>query len=398
MVMGRIDRIAKCSQVQEALASFSTRKEEIVDWIIAVQQIPAPTFSEILRASFIESQFTQLGLVDVRQDSLYNVYGRLPGVQPHAHKPVVISAHSDTVFPAATDLSVHWENQRLYGPGVGDNSTGVAGLLAIADTLRRYQLQPKADLWFVSNVGEEGMGDLCGMRAVVNHFGRQAIYIVVEGGLFGQIAHEAVGVRRFRIAVKTAGGHSWGSFGNASAIHELSYLVAAFARMSVPNRPKTTYNVGIVEGGTSVNTIASSASMLLDLRSENAHELERLVNLVADIVNRAQKRAFRRDSSVKIGIEPVGNRPAGSIPRNTPLVSWAEDALRYSGSSTVLYVSGSTDANIPLSLGIPSICIGLTESANSHRLDEYIETTRLPSGLQQLLLLVLAAGDYESQD
>ena len=391
MVMGRIDRIAKYSQIQEAL-------EEIVDWIIAVQQIPAPTFSEALRASFIESRFTQLGLADVRQDSLHNVYGCLPGVQPHAHKPVVISAHSDTVFPAATDLRVRRDNQRLYGPGVGDNSTGVAGLLAIADTLRRYQLQPKADLWFVSNVGEEGMGDLCGMRAVVNHFGRQAIYIVVEGGLFGQIAHEAVGVRRFRIAVETAGGHSWGSFGNASAIHELSYLVAAFARMSVPNRPKTTYNVGVIEGGTSVNTIASSASMLLDLRSENAHELDRLVNLVADIVHRAQKRAFRRDRSVKICIEPVGNRPAGRIPRNASLVTWAEDALRYSGSSTVLYVSGSTDANIPLSLGIPSICVGLTESANSHRLDEYIETASLPSGLQQLLLLVLAAGDYESQD
>lgn len=396
MLMGRIERIANCSQVQEALTSFSTRKDEIVDWIIEIQQIPAPTFSEIARAKFIESRFIQLGLSDVNQDGLHNVYGRIPGAQPNAHKPVVVSAHSDTVFPAGTDLRVRWDNDRLHGPGVGDNSTGVAGLLATVDALRRYELQPNADLWFVSNVGEEGMGDLCGMREVVNKFGRQAIYIVVEGGLFGQIAHEAVGVRRFRIDVETAGGHSWGSFGNASAIHELSYLIAAIARLNVPTKPKTTYNVGVVEGGTSVNTIASSATMLLDLRSESSDELDRLVNLVADIVRRAQKRAFRRDNTVKFSIEPVGHRPAGRIPRNTPLISWAEEALRYSGSSTVLYVSGSTDANIPLSLGVPSVCVGLTESANSHRLDEYIETGNLPSGLQQLLLLVLAAGDYRS--
>jgi acetylornithine deacetylase/succinyl-diaminopimelate desuccinylase-like protein len=234
------------------------------------------------------------------------------------------------------------------------------------------------------------------MRAVIDHFGRQATYIVVEGGLFGQIAHEAVGVRRFRISVEAAGGHSWGSFGAASAIHEISHLVAAIARLNVPVTPKTTYNVGVIEGGTSVNTIASSASILLDLRSENGAELDRLVNLVTEIVKRAQQRAVRRRNSVKISIEPVGNRPAGRIPRSTPIVRWAEEALRYSGSPSVLYVAGSTDANIPLSLGIPSVCIGLTDSANSHRVDEYIETGRLPSGLKQLLLLAMAAGNYQN--
>ena len=242
------------------------------------------------------------------------------------------------------------------------------------------------------------MGDLCGMRAVVEHFGRQSVYIVVEGGLFGQIAHEAVGVRRFRITVETSGGHSWGSFGAPSAIHEISHLVAAIARLSVPDKPKTTYNVGMIEGGTSINTIASSASMLLDLRSEDAAELDRLVNLVSDIVRRTQKRANRRQNSAKISIEPVGNRPAGHIPRSTPIVRWAEEALKFSGSRSVLYVAGSTDANIPLSLGIPSVCIGLTDSANSHRLDEYIDTSRLPSGMKQLLLLALAAGNYQALD
>lgn len=392
--MNKIDRIASHLQMRRALESFYVRSDEFIDWIIAIQQIPAPTFQEARRAGYIETRFAELGLQDVRQDSLHNVYGRYPGTHPGAHKPVVISAHSDTVFPAETDLRVRRDSQRVYGPGIGDNAAGVAGLFAIADTLRRFDLRPKSDLWFVSNVGEEGMGNLCGMRAVVDKFGRQANYIVVEGGLFGQIAHEAIGVRRFRIAVETPGGHSWGSFGTASAVHELSHLAAAIARLNVPKKPKTTYNVGVIEGGTSINTIASSASMLLDLRSEDAHELDRLVNLVSDIVHRARRRARQRREPITISIETVGNRPAGHISRSAPLVSWAEQALKLSGSPTVLHVSGSTDANIPLSMSIPAVCVGLTESANSHRLDEYIETDKLPAGLHQLLLLVLAAGDY----
>jgi tripeptide aminopeptidase len=397
-VTERIERIASFSRVQDGLSSFNTRIDEIIDWIIAVQQIPAPTFQEADRAGYIESQFVRFGLEDVRQDGLNNVFGRFPGSNPSANKPVIISAHSDTVFPLETDLRVQRRDKMIYGPGIGDNSTGVAGLLAVADTLRCFDLQPRSDIWFVSNVCEEGLGDLRGMRAVVEYFGRQANYIVVEGGLYGQIAHEAVGVRRFRIDVQTPGGHSWGSFGTASAIHEISHLIAAIARMNVPDRPKTTYNVGVIEGGTSINTIASSATMLLDLRSENAVELDRLVNLVSDIVLRTQKRAIRRKNGVNFSIEPVGNRPAGRIPRNTPIVRWAEEALRFSGSQSVIYVAGSTDANIPLSLGIPSVCIGLTESANSHRLDENIDPERLPCGLKQLLLLTLAAGNYHNLD
>lgn len=394
--MDRISRIAQCPRTKAALDSFVARKDEIIEWIVAVQQIPAPTFSEAERAAFIESRFRELGLKDVWRDSLHNVYGRSPGANPQAHKPVVISAHSDTVFPSGTDLQLRRDKRFLHGPGVGDNSTGVAGLFAIAETLNKYDLQPNADLWIVSNVGEEGLGDLCGMRAVVNHFGHQAIYIVVEGGLYGQIAHEAIGVRRFRIAVETTGGHSWGSFGNASAIHELGQLIAAIDRLNVPQKPKTTYNVGMIEGGTSINTIAALASMLLDLRSADSNELDRLVSQVGVVIQRARKRAFQRKKIVKITVEQVGSRPAGRISRNSPLVGWADAALRYVGSPPVIYVSGSTDANIPLSLNIPSVCIGLTESANSHRLDEYIDTSSLPEGLQQLLLLALAAADYRT--
>jgi tripeptide aminopeptidase len=392
--MGKIDQIAQQPRVRAALDGFSARKDEFVDWIIAVQQIPAPTFAEAERASYVEARFRELDLEDVRQDGLHNVYGRFRGTQPSTHPPVVISAHSDTVFPAVTDLAVRKDKQLLYGPGIGDNATGVAGLFAIADTLRRHGIQPAADLWFVSNVGEEGLGDLRGMRAVVDQFGRQALYVIVEGGLFGQIAHAAVGVRRFRIDIKGQGGHSWGSFGTASAIHELGHLIAAIDRIQVSDQPKTTYNVGVIEGGTTVNTISPHAGMLLDLRSEDPVELEQLVGKVKDIVARAQKRAIHSKTAVTYTITQVGNRPAGQIPRDTPLVTWAIEALGFCGRPSALFVAGSTDANIPLSRSIPSVCVGLTESANSHRLDEYIDTTFLPSGLQQLLLLVLAASGY----
>ncbi len=396
--MGKIDRIAQSERMREALESFSARQNEIVDWIIAVQQIPAPTFSEADRAAFIESQFVRLGLQDVRQDSLHNVYGRYPGTDPSTHKPVIISAHSDTVFPATTDLKVWRDEHHLHGPGVGDNSTGVAGLFAMIDTLRRYDLYPAADLWFVSNVGEEGLGDLRGMRAVVNRFGRQAFYIVVEGGLFGQIAHRAICVRRYKIDITAPGGHSWGSFGNTSAIHELGHLIAAIDNIKVAEQPKTTYNVGVIKGGTTINTIAPYASMLLDLRSEDAAELDRLVQQVMDIVHKAQKKAIQDGTEVKVRIKQVGDRPAGHVPRHTPLVVWAEEALRFSGKTTIQFVSGSTDANIPLSRGIPSVCIGLAESVNSHRLDEHIDIGSLPAGLKQLMLLIMAAGDYRPCD
>ncbi len=396
--MDKIERIAGSAPTRLAMESFAANLDQIVHSIISIQQIPAPTFHESARAEYIEARFKQLGLQDVGCDTLHNVFGRIPGLRPGTHRPVIISAHSDTVFPAGTDLQVHWQGDRLYGPGIGDNSSGVAGLFTIAEALRHFNLRTNSDLWFVSNVGEEGMGDLRGMRAVVERFGRQASYIVVEGGLFGQISHEAIGVRRYQVDVQTPGGHSWGSFGQPSAIHELGKLIAAISRIQVPASPKTVYNIGVVSGGTSVNTIASSASMLVDLRSAEDAELARLINQVSAIVGRAQKHNARRKNGVEISMKPVGNRPAGAVPRETPLVVWAERALKQVGQPYVTYVSGSTDANIPLSLGVPSVCVGLCVSANSHRTDEYIEIANLPYGLQHLLLLVLAAGDFRGQD
>ncbi len=392
--MSRINQIAQEPRVQTALASFEAKRNVLLESIIAIQQIPSPTFHEKERAASIETRFLNLGLQDVEQDSLHNVYGRLPGRDPTCAIPVVISAHSDTVFPYETDLTVTQDGRFFYGPGIGDNSTGVAGLLSLAETLRTYDLKPEADLWFLSNVGEEGLGDLRGMKAAVHRFGRRAIYLVVEGGSYGQITHEAIGVRRFRIEIETPGGHSWGSFGKPSATHELGHLIAAIDELTIPTLPRTTFNVGIVEGGTTINSIAASASLLLDLRSEETAELDKLVEQVRSIVEYRREKARGAGRDVRFRVEQVGNRPAGRTSRDSPLVRMAENALQYVGCSPITFIAGSTDANIPLSEGLRSVCIGLTRSGNSHRIDEFIDTVDLPAGMQQLLLLTLAASGF----
>lgn len=377
-----LDQIFANPSVQAALAHLRADPGRIIAKAIAIQQIAAPTFAEAERARYVESQFRALGLEDVNRDSLDNVYGLIAG--RNQAPPLIVTAHTDTVFPAGTNLAIRQEGQRVYGPGIADNSLGVAGLLALAQLLGDFGLAPAGDIWLVANVGEEGLGDLRGMRAVVAHFG-PANYVVVEGGMYGRLCHQAIGVRRYRLTVQTPGGHSWAAFGTPSAIHHLGRLIAAIDGLSVPNAPKTTYNVGLIEGGTSVNSIAHSASLLLDLRSEQPAALEQLVAEVEKIVHQSQQPPL-----IRIEQDVIGNRPAGQIPRQSPIVSLATEALNLVGCQTIEYVAASTDANIPLSLGYPAVCLGLTRSGHSHRPDEYLESQFVPAGMGQLLLLTLA--------
>lgn len=385
--MNIVHQIAQRRRVQEALARFRGRLDEVVNLTVAIQQIPAPTFDESRRARFIERQFREQGLHDVQQDELHNVYGRLPGRSPNA-LPVVVSAHSDTVFGHETDLSVRRNGQRVYGPGIADNSLGVAALLLLTETMQTCDLRPQRPIWFVANVGEEGLGDLNGMRAVVDRFGKAAVYLVLEGGLYGYVCHQAVGVRRYRIDVQAPGGHSWGAFGAPSAIHVLGRLIAAIDEIELPVDPKSTFNVGLVEGGTAINAIAQSARMLLDLRSEDPGALDGLVQKVETLVATADK-----EKDVAVTMTLIGSRPSGHLPRTAPLARWAVAALETVGCQEIEFTAGSTDANIPLSRGFPAVCVGLSRSGNTHRPDEYMEVEPIPSGLGQALLLLLAAGD-----
>lgn len=391
-MMSIVKEISNLEPVKTALKSFHDDLDKIVNLAISIQQIPAPTFYEEKRAQFVADKFQEIGLLDVEKDGIHNVYGRHSGLG--INPPVVLSAHTDTVFPAETDLTVRHSNGRgrekdlVYGPGLADNAMGVAGLMTLATALGRFEFNTNSDIWLVANVGEEGLGDLRGMRAVVDRFGPEATYIVIEGGSFGHIFHKAVGVRRYRIEVKTEGGHSWGDFGRPNAIHVLSRIIAALDQLALPLEPKTTLNIGVIDGGTSVNTIAGHANCQLDLRSTDMDALERLVASVEEVIHSINQ------SEAKVELVPIGNRPSGQIPQDSPLVTWAEEALRRVGYRNISFMAGSTDANLPLSRGIPAVCIGITQAANTHRRDEYLDTSYLAQGMGQLLLLTLASADF----
>lgn len=369
----------------QAAAESLRDSAPVVETAIAVQQIAAPTFAERSRGEYVLSQMQALGLSEVAMDEVGNVYGCRLGRS--SGPGLLIAAHLDTVFPAGTDLSVRHEGERIYGPGLGDNSLGVAGLLHLARVLQIHNVPNERTIWFVANVGEEGLGDLRGMRAAVDRLASQiGAAIALEGGTHGHVIHEAIGVRRYRISATAAGGHSWQDFGAPSAIHALVRLAARLTHLHIPEGARSSYNIGVIEGGSSVNTIAQHASLLLDLRSVSSAALEQLVGQVEQVIVDSQA----AETDVQIVLEVVGNRPAGRIGRTHPLVQAAEAANRKVGTATE-YDVGSTDANIPLSRGIPAVCIGVGDGYNAHRLDEYIEPRRIATGMQALLWLALGA-------
>ncbi len=296
---------------------------------------------------------------------------------------VLVSAHTDTVFDAETRLATRHENGRIFGPGLGDNSLGVASLMALAELLHDQQLP--ADIWFVANSREEGMGNLDGIRAAYEKLAsRIGTAIVIEGMAFGRVYHAGIAVRRLEITCRAAGGHSWLHFGQASAVHGLVRLAADITHLTVPVSPRTTYNIGVIEGGQSVNSIASKASLLLDMRSEAKSTLEALEAQVRTLIDN------HRNTDLEFEVKVVGDRPAGELPLSHPLATLARDVLLYLGAQPV-FEAGSTDANVLLAAGLPTVTIGITYGGNAHRLDEFIETTMIPQGLWQLILLAVGA-------
>ena len=356
----------------------------IIDIAVQIQQIAAPTFDEMKRAQFVRDRFLDNGLRDVSMDEIGNVYGRFAGEKgdPRDARPLIVSAHLDTVFPAGTDLRVTRNPGLIHGPGLGDNSLGVAALFGLLWMLRERNVLPGGDIWFVANVGEEGLGDLRGMKAVVERFGADVkTYLVLEGLALGHVYHRAVGVKRYRVTARTTGGHSWSDYGKPSAIHELARLIVQLTSLELPAHPRTTMNVGKISGGTSVNVIAAEASLDLDLRSEGQGSLAELIARAERLIQHANRHEVRVDAEV------IGQRPAGEISPNHPLVNLAEECLRELGIEPVLTV-GSTDANIPLSKGYPAIVLGISTGASAHTIHEYINTEPIAQGMEQLLRFV----------
>ena len=359
--------------------------KRLLDLTVEIQQIPAPTFAEVQRAQFVKSLFEAEGLCDVSMDEVANIFARLPGRSEV--RPLIVSAHLDTVFPVETDLKVQVKRDRITGPGIGDNSIGVAALIGLVWMLREREITLPGDLWLVANVGEEGLGDLRGMRAVVDRFGPDVhAYLIIEGLSLGYIQHRALGVQRYRITANTKGGHSWSDYGQPSALHELSKLVTELTAIPLPEEPRTTMNVGRMGGGTSINAIAAEAWLELDLRSESPQVLMGLAQRVEQLVETVSR------PETRIEAEIIGQRPAGELPAGHPLVRLAQDCLKEQGVEPKLMI-GSTDANLPLSRGLPAVVLGVTNGSGAHTTGEFINTKPVASGMQHLLQFVNRAWD-----
>jgi len=354
---------------------------KILQRAVDIQQIPAPTFGEHTRAEYVLDAFISEGLAHVSIDPIGNVIACLPG--QGTAPPLVVSAHLDTVFPLDTDLNLVRDGEYIHGPGIGDNAVGVAGLFGLLWNIQQQGAVLPGDVWLIANVCEEGLGDLRGMQAVVDRFGDEVkAYVILEGMALGQIYHRGLSVTRYRISLHTKGGHSWADYGQPSAVHEIGRLIHKITSIKVPETPRSTVNVGIVAGGTSINTIADHAVMEVDLRSTDEWMLDQLVGEVQVISKASQW------NGLQVQLELIGKRPAGSISPQHPLVLLAIDCLDAMNIEPYLNI-GSTDANIPLSRGIPAVCIGLTTGAGAHTLDEYINTRPLTLGMEQLLRLVV---------
>ncbi|QBD78809.1 M20/M25/M40 family metallo-hydrolase [Ktedonosporobacter rubrisoli] len=353
--------------------------EAVVELAMRICKVPAPTGSEQERASFVASLWRERGYTP-EIDAVNNVYVRRGA---RADKPVLmLLAHTDTVFPASTALVVKREGDIVYGPGISDNSASVAAMIKLLDILDALQVETAVDIVAVANVGEEGLGNLRGARAAVERYRKQLGAVIAIDGRLGNITHIAVGSKRWRITVRGPGGHSFGSFGTPSAIHGLGRIIAALADLEVPQQPKTTFNVGMIEGGTSVNSIAASASALLDLRSIDVAALDRLAKQARAIIEQ------RAGQGLQAEIEVLGERPAGARSLSDPLVTLAAETLKELGIKPQ-FSAASTDINIPISLNIPSVCVGLTHGERAHTLEEYLQVPPIADGLAQLLRLCI---------
>ncbi|MDQ7025129.1 MAG: M20/M25/M40 family metallo-hydrolase [Anaerolineae bacterium] len=372
----------------------NTRLTGLATWAVEsgihLQQIPAPTFFEDERAAAVAVAFKQLGLVNIEIDDAKNVYGLLKGIN-RAIPALMVCAHTDTVFPADTDLTIRREKDIIYGPGLGDNCMGVSGMLALAKWLHDEKIRPDCDICFVATSCEEGLGDLKGIRAAFQRLQKQVGMVInLEGLAFGHIYHAGIAVHRMHITAKAEGGHSWLHFGRPSATHAIMELGAQITRIHPPSTPRTTFNIGMINGGKAINAIATEAELWLDLRSEEQSSLDDIRKKVHNLIKLAER------PGLSLTVEIVGSRPSGYISTRHPLVEGALQVLEQVNVRGSLE-TGSTDGNIPLQAGCPTVTIGITRGSNAHRLDEYIETAPVAAGLRQLIMLALSVTQYQRE-
>ena len=397
-----IARLAAMPEVREAVEWFRTSEIQFTRWQLDLARIAAPPFGEKLRAEWLADRLSEVGLKHVGQDNIGNVVAS----QAEPGNPCVsVSAHLDTVFPAGTDLNVRQQGRKFYGPGVSDNAAGVTALLAVAAATVRFGLLgllPRSALLFIGNVGEEGEGDLRGMRYIFSDSPWKdsiTASVVIDGAGTDTIVAEALGSRRFEVIIHGPGGHSWSDFGAPNPIVVLARAIHLFSQTRVSSSPKTTFNIGVIQGGTSVNSIPESAHMRVDIRSTSAFEIERLElelrsaiehAIEEDEVRSSRQHKFPPSAELEPEILAIGNRPGGELQPNARILQIARAVDAHLGN-TAHVQRASTDANIPISLGREAIAIGAGGAGGgAHTLQEWFDNSGRELGLQRILLMVLA--------
>ncbi len=385
-------RLLADQAVQRAVAASAALEPWVIDQQVALCEVPAPPFGEARRAQAFRRALEGVGLTQVRIDGEGNVIGVRPGRM--ARPNVVISAHLDTVFPEGTNVAVTREGTRLLGPGIGDDCRGLAVVLGVARALREHGVETPGTITFVGTVGEEGLGDLRGVKHLFDTSlaGQIDRFVSIDGTGLG-IVNGGVGSLRYRVAFTGPGGHSYGAFGMANPVHAMGRAIAAIGDFRVPARPRTTFNVGRVGGGTSVNAIAFESWMEVDLRSESADALadldRQLKSAVAAAVSTENGR-WSTTTTVSVETKLVGNRPAGRTPDTSDIVVAALSVNRALGFQGDLGTS-STDANTPMSLGVPAITIGGGgRGRGAHSLEEEFDSTGSADGTRRAVLLAIA--------
>jgi tripeptide aminopeptidase len=396
-VVEEIQRLTSRPEVRAAFDLFRSHTGEFAAWQTAVARIPGPPFGEGARGVWLADRFRDLGLSDVHMDEVGNVLG----MHGKGNCFVSVSAHIDTVFPSSTLLNIRQEGSRLYGPGVADNGAGITAMLAVACVMQKAKIPHALPFVFIGNVGEEGEGDLRGMRHVFSTpEWRDTIIgsVIVDGAGSDTIVAQALGSRRFEIIVRGPGGHSWSDFGLPNPILVLARAVDRFSRTPVPASPKTTFNVGVIRGGTSVNSIPESASIRVDLRSTSMEEINRLEHALRVAVEEAIDaedgagvgRESRRSQAVQAEVVPIGNRPAGELAHDARILQVIRAVDMHLGNSAQIQ-RASTDANVPLSLGREAIAVGGGGSGGgAHTLQEWFDCNGRDLGLKRILLTMLA--------
>ncbi|HTV05322.1 MAG TPA: M20/M25/M40 family metallo-hydrolase [Acidobacteriaceae bacterium] len=398
----RVSQLASDRRVHKAFQWMHLHERQIMRWQTDLVTIPAPPFGEGPRAERLCALFRDLGLGDIHTDTIGNAIGVRKSATPSEHA-VLISAHIDTVFPAGTPIKPKTRNTRLEAPGACDNGAGVACLLALAAALQHADFTPACDIIFCGNVGEEGEGNLRGMRCLYEQPGfaaRIAAHLVIDGAGNEIAVTEALGSRRFQVTLNGPGGHSWANADRPNPIVVLSHAIARLSEVELSHSPRTTMNVGTIEGGTATNVIPSSASARFDFRSTSPEQLIRLeVELhraVEDAViaaNKSAPDAALTGTALNYTISSIGARPAGALPADSSLYQLLRAVDRHFSIVTQTRTA-STDANVPLSLGVPALSIGAGGNGGGiHTLNEWYDARDRESGLRRVLLLMLAAAE-----